>query len=181
MRLFIAVDLPPLTVPASSPRAPERHLTLRFLGETPPERIVPLRGAILRAAAGVVEFPMAIGGGGAFPEGTRPRVVWAGVTEGRDRLLELEHRLAEELAAAGSPEERPFVPHVTILRVRGAVGSGVARRVLDELQDRELGRTVVREIVLYESRLGPEGAEHRPLARAPLRARGPDAASAPSQ
>lgn len=56
---------------------------------------------------------------GAFPSWDAPRVVWAGVGRGAAELCALEAALRPRLAAAGFPvENRPFVPHLTLGRVK---------------------------------------------------------------
>lgn len=91
------------------------HLTLRFFGETPLERIPELE-ALLKSAARRPPFELVFSGLGAFPSWDEPRVVWLGVSQG-------DRELAELAAALGAGEEgRPFAAHLTLGRRRGRSG-----------------------------------------------------------
>jgi 2'-5' RNA ligase len=57
------------------------------------------------------------------PQPRRPRLLWA-ECEGGEKLAALQASLS---AAFGKTDERPFVPHVTVARIRGN-GSILARR-----------------------------------------------------
>ncbi|MGA7923940.1 MAG: RNA 2',3'-cyclic phosphodiesterase [Thermoplasmata archaeon] len=172
VRAFVAVDVPsdalmdlPLRRAVST-----RHLTLRFLGETPDHRLETVAQAMHRAVEGCAPFELEWKGVGAFPNATRPRIVWAGIGAGSPELVRLASRLESELELAGWPKEpRPFVPHLTLLRVGTSEAAAAARDLLALGPDRPLGRIRVEEIVLNESQLKPEGALHLPRARAPLR------------
>jgi len=124
------------------------HLTLRFFGETPLERIPELE-ALLKAAARRPPFELVFSGLGAFSSWDDPKVVWLGVSQGARDLAELA-------AALGAGEEgRPFAAHLTIGRRRGrgdieklkeAVAAGAPE--LRQQADR---------IALFESRSGSHG------------------------
>jgi 2'-5' RNA ligase len=169
MRLFAAVEIPPGSADPNLEVRPERHLTLRFFGERPAEVVPTLAVALDRCAAATAPFELGLRGGGAFPSPERPRVVWIGVGTGHPELLALAERLEAELAREGIPRgPAPFVPHVTVLRVRGPAQRPRAQAVLRALGDRELGRLRVEEVTLFESELTPHGAIHRPLHTARL-------------
>lgn len=167
MRAFVAVDIPPL--PGSTAGGAPVHLTLRFFDDLK-DREAPLVIASLdRAAATEPSFLLELAGVGAFPNERDPRVVWVGVTTGREPLLRLERRLGRELAAHGvPPDPRPFVPHVTLFRVRGPRDRERAARTLGEPPGRSYGATNVTELLLKESELRPGGAVHRVVHRARL-------------
>jgi 2'-5' RNA ligase len=169
VRAFIAVEVPSLEGTYPYPRPPERHVTLRFLGEVEETRLPLLAQAMERAAATERPFRIALGSVGAFPSPEAPRVVWVGIGEGAIELERLHLRLSEALAEAGvPPEPRPFTPHVTVMRVRGGRDRALALTLLRDLAGRPLAEGSVAEIVLFESRLLPEGARHLPRVRARL-------------
>lgn len=167
MRAFVSVEAP-------DPRRPGdpsgvSHLTLRFLGEVAEALVPTLSDRLREATRGVPPFGFELRGTGAFPDPERPRVVFAKVVAGADRLGELAARVERATREVGLPAEgRPFVPHVTILRVRGPRDLGEARRALAEDVDRSFGRREVREVLLNASELRPSGAVHTVLARFPL-------------
>jgi 2'-5' RNA ligase len=181
VRLFVAVEVPPLSAEVDWPRPPERHLTLRFLGELPPESVDRLRAAMSRAVEGMAPFPVRYRSAGLFPEVGPPRVAWVGVEEGARELTELAGRLDRALEEEGfSREPRPFRPHVTIGRIRDPRERDRFVALVRSLVDRELGRGRVEEVVLFESELRPGGAVHTPRARARLGASGEHPPVAPT-
>jgi len=171
MRLFVAVDVPEVEVAGVRLGGPDSpaHLTILFLGEVPAELAPSLAEEFSRSVHDLPSFPLVLQDVGAFPDPARPRVVWIGVGEGA-RGLSLAHAaLAKVARAKGIPvEDRPFVAHLTLRRVRGPADVEQARRWLVELRGREFGRTEVRELLLKESLLGRGPVVHRTIARLPL-------------
>ena len=139
------------------------HLTLKFLGD--------VRAGLVPEVADLVSgtsfepFRMALRGVGVFPNLRRPRVVWAGVTEGAGELSEVFGGLEQRLVELGfKPEGRPFSPHITIARVR----SGRNRdRLVEEvlaLEGTDFGAHEVRHVKLKKSVLTPRGPIYTDLA-----------------
>ncbi len=145
------------------------HLTLRFLGPTPDDRVPDLASAIAAAARGVAPFRIELGGGGAFPSSARPRVMWLGLRAGEPELAALLARLQAELARLGwEPDDRPFQAHLTLARTDGVPGAGDrARRLVELARDMREG-WLAEEVVLYKSHLGHRPARYEALASAPL-------------
>ncbi|HEY5649661.1 MAG TPA: RNA 2',3'-cyclic phosphodiesterase [Nitrospiria bacterium] len=191
MRLFIAFELPPEIIKAVAAvqsklkkteahvtwvRPEGIHLTLKFLGEVPEPRIPEIEGALEAAAKGTGPISVTIGGVGAFPDGTRPRVIWVGVqshqqgSPGDDRAEgdklpgvntfgELAGRIEKELGRLGFEENnRPFRPHLTLGRVRSSRGrKALIESLKTALQD-PLGTCRFEKIELMRSELKPGGA-----------------------
>jgi 2'-5' RNA ligase len=146
------------------------HLTLKFLGNVDQARVEEIVAALRGAAAGVAAFEAAVRGLGAFPTPTRPRVIWAGVSEGADTMVELAGRVDTALAILGFPREaRPFSPHVTLGRVRVPRRDPALAEALAGGEGREFGRVRVGRVALMQSRLSPKGSEYTELAGVPLR------------
>ncbi len=166
-------------IPAQTVRwtAPEAiHLTLHFLGDTPPGDIEKISGLITEAAAAINPFLLNLGNLGCFPNSRRPRIVWVGVSGQLDPLVKLYDDLGRRLKTIGfTPETRPYSPHLTIGRVKEG---------LPPPQLAQLGQTLERlhppvghlaalpaaEISLMKSDLQPTGAVYTPLARVKLKA-----------
>ncbi|MFQ6001979.1 MAG: RNA 2',3'-cyclic phosphodiesterase, partial [Anaerolineae bacterium] len=106
------------------------HLTLKFLGNVPLDRIQEITAALREACIGLSPFIMGVSGIGCFPSTNNPRVIWVGVQEETGRLKRLQERVEERLAGLGfKPEPRPFHPHLTLGRVRKQAHVG-ARRII---------------------------------------------------
>ncbi|MGC2289957.1 MAG: RNA 2',3'-cyclic phosphodiesterase [Thermoplasmata archaeon] len=172
MRAFVAIDLPPLEGPTPPGLRPEDHLTLRFFEELPADRVPVVVDALAEAAGESGPFQLEVCGVGAFPTPQRPRVVWAGVGSGSTAPLQtLAERLGRALAARGFPaDRRPFVPHLTLARIRSARDLAWASRFLADPENatRIWTRTIVSEILLKEGVLLPTGARHTVLERRAL-------------
>jgi 2'-5' RNA ligase len=147
--------------------ADRMHLTIRFIGEVDDGKASMVRQA-LEPPLAVTPFNLTLCGAGTFPKGGTPRVVWLGVTDGREPLLRLERAIAARLAPLGIPEEdRAYSPHLTLARVRDPAGLKSAR-LLDGLTDRRIGTTLIDAITLFQSRLSPKGPTYTPMVRTPL-------------
>jgi 2'-5' RNA ligase len=174
VRTFVALELDPemrgrLEALAASlrPRIPGArwvrpegvHLTLRFLGETPPERIAPLEAALSAAAAASSPAEVRVRGLDTFPgRGKPPRVLWVGL-EVPESVHELQAACEAAAVAAGFPaEERPFRGHLTLARFRDRV-------LRPALPPADLGTVRLETLSLVRSELRPGGAVYTPIAR----------------
>ncbi|SRR5487761_1484953 len=188
MRIFIAIDLPgsirselerkqdlfraalshsPGDAAGIRWTRPEGiHLTLKFLGEVSEaglERLVEHLGRLEPFEA----FPVEVENFGFFPDARHPRVFWAGITA----PIELAALAARAAADLGFGKElRPFSPHLTLARFRPARPQTVLEAMSKREEDVSLGRFVVSEFFVFESKLSASAApEYRKVARFPLR------------
>jgi 2'-5' RNA ligase len=152
------------------------HLTVKFLGPIEPEAAEAVGDRLGRGLVETRPIEVRVAGLGAFPDATRPRVLWAGVEDpggGLSRLVASVEGWLEEL---GFPREaRPFSPHLTLGRVKE--GSASVETALAPALTKQFGASVLREIVLYESRLRAAGAEYVALRRVPFGVRAPERSS----
>jgi len=198
MRLFVAVDLPDEARQAIAVRQklwagplsksrdglklvepPRMHLTLLFIGEAR-EGSVPAIVESMSAPASVAPFDVTFGGVGVFPLRGAPRVLWIGITDGAAHLERLQREVAERVRAAGVAfDDRPFHPHLTLGRWRGAWRRrpSAVRRSTPERLRRELAVldradriacVSVTRATLYQSRLSSSGPAYAALAHANL-------------
>ena len=96
------------------------HLTLRYLGEV----LDVVYDRLLFELESVVSanpFRLSFAGLGAFPKTSHATVLWMGVHLGEDELMMLAHQVDDACDRAGlGREDRPFVPHLTLSRIRPA-------------------------------------------------------------
>lgn len=175
MRLFFAIPLPEPALdavaealvsirnvvnPAAAPvigwtRRGHLHLTLKFLGEVDEARIEAVGDAVAPWVRRLPPPAVRLVGGGAFPDGRHPKVLWIGAEAALGPLVSA---MEGALSRLGFPvEERAYIPHLTVGRVRG----GRADRVVVAL--RELGEVATflpDTVVLYESRPSAEGVRY---------------------
>ena len=146
------------------------HLTLKFLGETPPSKIQEITDSLKKSAKKFSSFSLSVKGTGCFPsEKKPPRVLWVGV-EHNDYLDEFQKEIEMNLKKIGFPEEgRKFIPHLTLGRVKSPIKLGSIKEELKKYEEKFFGKVRVNEVVLFQSILKPEGAEYIPLARISLK------------
>jgi 2'-5' RNA ligase len=146
------------------------HVTLRFLGPTPPERVEQVGDAVAAVARTEDPFEVRIGGAGAFPEPRRPRALWLGIRAGAEELGRISAALTAELEAIGwALEDRPFRPHLTIARTDGVhAGAEAGHRLVAAAAELDLAFEAS-QVVLYQSHLGRGPARYQQLRAAPLR------------
>jgi RNA 2',3'-cyclic 3'-phosphodiesterase len=175
-RLFVALDLPatvgealaawraPLVRGSDELRAVASealHVTLCFLGAKPEKAIAPLAELVQACAAGAGGVAgLALGEPLWLPR-RRPRVLAVALEDRHGELAALQARLVERLAEDGwhDPETRPYLPHVTVARVRGGKAPQGARAPAAPPAFVFDGAAVV----LYRSRLSQAGARYEPL------------------
>jgi 2'-5' RNA ligase len=144
------------------------HLTIRFIGERPESELEPIIAA-LTPPMPLAPFPVVVAGAGAFPMHGAPRVLWAGVREGREGLGGLEREVGQRLQQVGiEPDARAFTPHLTLARVREAAGLRVGP-LLDGLGDVPVATSLVEAITLFESRISETGPTYLAVRRFALR------------
>lgn len=153
--------------------APEGiHLTLKFLGSVPKERIPEIGEAVARAARETAPFEITIAGLGCFPTVRRPRVIWVGVEEPSGALERLQSAVEHELERLGfAPEGRGFTPHLTLARIRDHATERERAECGAWIKQQGVGRLAVmrvHEVCLMQSDLRPTGAVYTRLSAAPL-------------
>ncbi|MBM3788814.1 MAG: RNA 2',3'-cyclic phosphodiesterase [Acidobacteria bacterium] len=139
------------------------HLTLKFLGEMDAARLEPTALALLEACGSHQAFPLSLGGLGAFPGASNPRVVWCGVRGEIERLSRLQADVEDACARLGFPREaRPYHPHLTLGRVKGRRNLHSLTECITIGSNLESGFTADR-CHLYRSSLTPRGAIYEVL------------------
>jgi len=150
------------------------HFTLRFIGDTPGSRVPEFVAAGRAAAAACPSFDMQTQGAGAFPSPANPQTIWLGATAGAEAMIELHRALSDVLAneALAEPEDRAFVPHCTLGRVRQGRGRRREYRRLAEAieaeAETEIGAMRCAEFCLISSTLASSGPQYETVARCTL-------------
>jgi RNA 2',3'-cyclic 3'-phosphodiesterase len=130
------------------------HLTLAFLGDIPAERVGDARR--VADAISAAPFDLTID---RVSYWRHNHILWAGGAVS-PRLTFVSDALGDGLRAAGfTLDARPFAPHITLLRdAHCAEAPLLAQPIV----------WPVREFVLAESRLSPDGARYEIIGRWPL-------------
>jgi 2'-5' RNA ligase len=146
------------------------HLTLKFLGETPTDRVSAIEDALTGAVDRTAPHKLALGELGAFG-GSRPRVLWVDLRGDLRPVQGLRERVESSLADAGFPPEgRSWSPHLTLARVRPETTREVATALPAALEAVRppVGVIPVHEVSLMRSTLRPADAVYERIAGFPL-------------
>ena len=166
-RLFTGLEIPSdmrtrlslLSAPMSGAKwveAENLHLTLRFLGDIDGRTADEFIDSILSFM--VEPFEMTLSGLGVFGN-QRPDVIWIGA-EPKDVLGRLNQWHERAARAAGlEPDTRPFVPHVTLARLRGTRPHEVAH-FLESRGKVELPAFRVSRLAIFSARPGTGGGPY---------------------
>ncbi len=179
MRAFIAIELPEelrnrlaheqtrfraVAPDARWTRPDGIHLTLKFLGEISDEQVAQVKEA-LEEIRSFEPFTVRAKGFGFFPDARRPRVFWAGL-DAAPELAQLAARVDSAMATLGfAPENRAFSPHLTLGRFKDPRPQPKLQALIAEQGEGALGEFAVSEFYLWESKLSPQGAQYRKVAR----------------
>ena len=182
MRAFVALEMPDRIrdvirreqryLKAELPRArwtrPEgQHLTLKFLGETPAEKLERLKKEILDRVGLMPAIAVRLRGAGFFPSARRPKVAWiGGEAEGGAAVAAAVNQAA---VAVGFPgENREWALHLTQARLDHPWPRHAVEKFIEWGRGLDLESFTCREVVLFASELRPGGAVYTSLERFPL-------------
>jgi len=176
MRLFIAIELPDEIkqginrvqdqlkrsgASAGWTRPEGIHLTLKFLGEVPEEKVSEIMTALTDAIKGAGKLNLEVKGAGAFPNTKNPRVLWIGVAGDSEKLAALQAAVEDAMTGLGFEREaRRFSPHLTLARIRFPKPRDNWQQVIEGIKDVTLGGFEAGRVSLMKSELKREGAAY---------------------
>jgi 2'-5' RNA ligase len=138
------------------------HITLRFLGAISPATVEKVFDAMKKTKFS--PFNVNISGLGVFPSLNYPRVVWAGITQGKEELRSIFEQLEPQIQALGfTPDANGFSPHLTIARVRSGVNKQRIAQLITEKVNYEFGSIKAECLRLKRSQLSSKGPTYLTL------------------
>jgi 2'-5' RNA ligase len=177
MRLFTGIALAPHIVETLSsllddlrPTAPiswtpveNLHITCKFIGEWPEDRLADLKAA-LKTVAIAAPIPIEVTGFGFFPTPHHPRSFFAGVHAG-PQLVELPAAIDHALLPLGiGAETRPYRPHITLARMKETGVIRTLRERIAGMTDFDFGAFDAYDFHLYLSKPATRGSVYTKLA-----------------
>ncbi len=166
MRTFVAVEITDqgilssiknlqsnLRIEAKPVELQNMHFTLLFLGEISEDMAQRVQNELKTIQFD--SFDISFEGVGAFPKPKFPRVVWIGVKNGANQLMELAKIVEEKLSPLGFKSDKEFKPHITTFRLKNKIGD-----ITDELSkysNEKFGSQKISEIKFKKSVLTPSG------------------------
>ena len=138
------------------------HITLKFLGEVSEDKLPAVIEKTRLAVTRISNFRVHLSELGSFPNLKSPRVVWVGVSEGKEELRNLNKKIEENLSYLGfAKEKREFSVHLTIGRVRSPRGKEKLVKKIEEMESSDVGEFSVDKVLVMESQLSSRGPTYR--------------------
>lgn len=180
MRLFTALDLPDDIIggisqlidrlkpalPIQWTKPSNLHITTKFIGEWPEERLDELKAA-LAAIPSRNPLDIHVKNLGVFLGPKSPRNFWCGI-EGAG-LVELAAATESATAALGiESETRPYKPHLTLARIKQPVDLDPLKKAVLSEGALDFGHFQADRFFLYQSQLQPGGSVYTRLSEFPF-------------
>jgi len=150
---------------------PNLHMTLKFVGDTPAEKLGEIIEIAEESAGECSPCRLDLRGVGCFPPRGAPRTLWMGLGEECPELTELAYVLGGRLVKAGlaEAERHPFTAHFTLGRVKDRGGGRTLREAIEHLAEQPVGEMSVDRFCLLSSDLTPQGPVYTERAEFDLR------------
>ena len=181
IRAFLAID-PPEDILQAMSRLQEKlkreisgriswtkpqgqHLTLKFFGDISSEDVKNICTAVQNRIVSEPKLNLKVENMGVFPDARRPRLIWCGVTGDSEKLSIIQKQLDSDFAGIGFPrEDRPFRAHLTLGRIKDPSGLTGISEALTKYSAFAAGKFNCTELILFQSKLSPQGAIYTKLA-----------------
>lgn len=138
------------------------HLTLKFIGETPPQDEPKIIEAVTEVLENHHSFTMDFNRTGIFGSRYAPRVLWLGMQQTPDELLNLENDVLNAFDKIGYQRDRQnFVPHITLARIKDLCEKQYFQKVVQAIEQKSYIQQEVKEVILFQSILLREGAVYK--------------------
>jgi RNA 2',3'-cyclic 3'-phosphodiesterase len=187
-RLFIAIPVPEevkdaiqlaqgelrRAVPAKCVRwagLEQFHLTLKFLGNVAAARVEALADSVRSACRNLPALRLRAERIGFFPDMRFPRVIWAWVHDGEQRLPMLQQTIETATRDfTGEKAEDKFTGHVTLGRVKAIKRpeAEILAKLASSMTDRFFGEWTADKIEVIRSELSSKGSRYSTISAVPL-------------
>lgn len=140
---------------------PEKmHLTLKFFGETPENKIEEIIELLDDAIFEIDPFDIHLEDIGIFGSTYKPRVIWIGFRDYKP-LKRLFEAIKARLERAGYEYDRQnFVPHLTLGRIKFIRNKRYFQSIIEKYKNIEIQSEQIDKLILFESILKPQGPEY---------------------
>lgn len=139
------------------------HVTLFFFGEKNKQDIGNLITALDRLHLKMIEA--SLGDISCFPNAAKPKVYYLGIAKGGGRVISLYESFMETILPLGYRKDtKGFTPHITFARSKKREPA-VSLPGYGQINGKDF---ILDRLILFESRLKPDGAEYFPLKTVPF-------------
>ena len=146
-----------------------RHLTLRFLGATPPQRVPDIKNALSEVCADNAQFTLNINKIGVFGSHYHPEVIWLGFDHFEPFKKLFDELEAKLLQCGFEPNHGNFVPHITLGRIKNLHDKKKFWEAMETAQQTPFSQALeINMLNLYQSFLRMDGPEYKIIGRSSL-------------
>lgn len=147
------------------------HLTLKFLGEISETQLISVIKITEETSSKLMSFYFEIGEIGVFPHINHPQVIWVGILQGNEKILEYQNLLNTNLAKLGfEKEKRKFHPHFTLARIKSSKNLAKLITIIEDISPKILlGKMKFSVIKIMQSTLTPTGSIYTVLKEVELK------------
>lgn len=137
------------------------HVTLKFFGETPEDKIPGIINELKEAAINSQSFQLYLENTKIFGSSYKPKIVWFGINPCNE-LQQLHANIQKQLLNIGyEPGSENFVSHLTIGRIKYIQDKNFFQKIIDEYKKTSIQTVEVKKFYLFESILRKEGPVYR--------------------
>lgn len=132
------------------------HITLKFLGEIPEEKVANIAKIIAKTSKFFKPIILEIEGIGAFPNMKKPSVLWIGISKGNEEIIKYQNLLETNLVDLGFPKDtKSYHSHITIARIKNHKNVDKLTTMIKEIK---LGQMTFDKVDIIKSTLTPQGS-----------------------
>ena len=140
------------------------HITLKFLGDIDTKQINSIKQILSNCTHNTRPFKVELSQLGAFPNIDRPRTLWVGLKDSKQRLNQISMSLEKTLGKIGfQTDQKPFSSHITIGRIRSSKNIDALSKSMSSYQISENCTQTISKIILFQSTLCSEGPIYQSL------------------
>jgi 2'-5' RNA ligase len=133
------------------------HLTLKFFGETPENKIDDICDVLDEIAEKHAPYEFNLKDIGIFGSSYNPRVIWFGIQDGT-KTERLANGVLDAVEEIGWERDRQnFRPHVTVGRIKFIKDKRFFQQTISKFKNIALQKVPVDSFYLIESKLRPQG------------------------
>jgi 2'-5' RNA ligase len=143
------------------------HLTLRFLGDVSSDHVPALQESLRAVCIGASALHLRACGVGFFPNARSPRVVWMGINDDENRLMDLQKTIESAVQPfTAGPGGEHFVGHVTLGRFKRFKIFEIKELInsVEVMKNRPFGEWTATEVGVVRSELSKIGTAYTVLA-----------------
>ena len=132
------------------------HITMKFLGNISMNSIKKISNNLQEVT--FVSFNAELKGIGVFPKISRPKVIWAGITNGLEAIVKIFDQIESILKKLGlSTDVKKFSPHLTLARIKSPKNKEQLINLVKSNSNYNIGNITIKSLKLKKSDLSPIG------------------------